>query len=377
MIRGDTNSADTTGYCARQSMAPPSRYWPRRRDTLRVLVLISLIALGCGGSAAFSGIAEAASPYTLAGGNAGDIPLHGITFNGVTSGTCDPNGESVVSASSQFPNQAFWNPVAPSHILGGSDLSLSLTETIGPQTIPYSGFVPEDSMIGPIKSLTGSFQIRDGDQVTVDATLWLDPLAPIDIPSTTSPRNWSTCYMPGTLVWLKTDWLRYSAQLLTLDGGWVTETGSAKLEVGGGWSWIIYGFSPDSSDPDLNGNGIFDAIEVADTEPPTFSDGSPPAVGSGTWGTIVSTGGLDVVITDASPGGVTVTTTGTGGPLVLHMCNGGYDVTIGSGSSIGLTCGSITVEAAAGSQPVSVTVGAVRFVVTPTAETAAAATLSD
>ena len=114
-------------------------------------------------------------------------------------------------------------------------------------------------------------------------------------------------------------------------------------------------------DPDADNNGVADAIEVPGQEG-AFSDADPPALGEGTFGQVVDANGLDVLVSDASVGGVTITTSGTGGPALFTLCAGALSVSMGTNSTATFTCGSLTVSEVSGA-PVTVSLGdrVVRF----------------
>lgn len=113
------------------------------------------------------------------------------------------------------------------------------------------------------------------------------------------------------------------------------------------------------ANPDADGDGVSDTLEVAGVEG-AFSDADPPVLGQGTFGQVVETNGLDVLVADASPGGVTITTSGPGGPAQFTLCAGALSVSMGTNSTATFTCGSLTVSEVSGA-PVTVSLGG-RFV---------------
>lgn len=139
-----------------------------------------------------------------------------------------------------------------------------------------------------------------------------------------------------------------------------TNTPGAAIPVGTGpWGIAITPGSVQPPDADGDGDGVVDALDVAG-ENGAFSDAEPPALGQGTFGQIIETNGLDVLVTDASPGGVTITTSGAGGPAQFTLCAGALSVSMGANSAATFTCGSLTVSEVSGA-PVIVSLGS-RFV---------------
>jgi hypothetical protein len=96
--------------------------------------------------------------------------------------------------------------------------------------------------------------------------------------------------------------------------------------------------------PDANGNGVYDSIEVAGSNPPAFDDGA------GTTGSVGSNpDGLPFVVADAasSADGVSITVGGTAGAVSFTVC-AGYPISIGAGSIVTLTCGSVRLTVVSG-----------------------------
>ena len=65
-------------------------------------------------------------------------------------------------------------------------------------------------------------------------------------------------------------------------------------------------FELDAGPIDTDDDGIPDALDVPGPAV-AFSDGDPPALGSGSYGVITATNGLTVAVEDVDPGGVKVT----------------------------------------------------------------------
>ena len=111
--------------------------------------------------------------------------------------------------------------------------------------------------------------------------------------------------------------------------------------------------------PDQDGDGIPDAL---DGDPQNASQDF--ADGSGTSGTILDRGGLDVTVSDlADPDGIRIVT-GPGSStqrVRVRVC--GFTVQIAAGSEIELTCGSVTVRTVEGSAEVLLAEGASSVVV--------------
>lgn len=129
----------------------------------------------------------------------------------------------------------------------------------------------------------------------------------------------------------------------TLPGTFETRSEELGTRNGGPGVSRFVQLPPPAPDPDLDDDGIENDVDpspsVASAD---FSDGA------GTTGTITDNGGLTVTVANATPGGVTITTSGAGGPATVTACTG-FTVLIAAGSSITLTCGSITVAVATGS----------------------------
>jgi hypothetical protein len=104
------------------------------------------------------------------------------------------------------------------------------------------------------------------------------------------------------------------------------------------------------SNPDGNGDGIDDTLQPTGTPSGSFVDSSlsPPTTGS-----IVTTGGLSVTVTDATNGadGVQIVVGGTSGQATFSVC-GGFTLRIVAGSTVTVTCGSVRVKVTAGSAEV-------------------------
>ncbi len=97
-----------------------------------------------------------------------------------------------------------------------------------------------------------------------------------------------------------------------------------------------YRFDPPSG-PDADNDGVDDAIGTGGG---VFDDGA------GTAGVVVDRAGLDLLVTDADPGGVRITAAGSGGPAIVTVC--GYTISIATATSATVTCGSITVQTESG-----------------------------
>jgi hypothetical protein len=101
---------------------------------------------------------------------------------------------------------------------------------------------------------------------------------------------------------------------------------------------------------DSDGDGIPDAIDTTPNTPSSaFNDGA------GTSGSIVSTGGLQVTLTDAAaPDGVKVTVGAGTGQVTLSMCpsTGAFTLRLSAGSEAVLTCGSIKAHVTRGTAQV-------------------------
>jgi Tol biopolymer transport system component len=123
---------------------------------------------------------------------------------------------------------------------------------------------------------------------------------------------------------------------------------------------------------DSDGDGIPDAIDSSPSTPSSdFNDGA------GTSGTLVSTGGLTVTLTDApAPDGVHLTVGAGTGQVSLRMCPGNYTMRLSPGSDAVLTCGSITARMLHGSAEV-VLGGGLTVVTIPSGVTAKVSTNPD
>ncbi len=112
---------------------------------------------------------------------------------------------------------------------------------------------------------------------------------------------------------------------------------------------------PDETDPDDDNDGIPD---ILDTLPTIFSDSFTDT--STTFGHIVSRGSQTVTILDQpNPDGVQISAIGAGGvPAIVSSC--GYDGTISldSGDTILLTCGSVVITVVSGTADISYQMGA-------------------
>ena len=112
-------------------------------------------------------------------------------------------------------------------------------------------------------------------------------------------------------------------------------------------------------DPDADGNGIDDVLEVAG-QPAAFSDANAPP----TYGSIVDANGNTVHIAEAaSPDGARITVTGPGtAKSTFSVC--GFTLKLAPGSDVIVTCGSITVEVISGAAEIVLGDGVVVVTVT-------------
>lgn len=113
-------------------------------------------------------------------------------------------------------------------------------------------------------------------------------------------------------------------------------------------------FSP-FVDPDGNGNGVDDAIEVVGP-PLGFDDDN-------TYGSITAANGYDIDISDAAaPDGVRIVVSGAGtGKATFSVC--GFTMKLAAGSDVVVTCGSVIVKVLAGSAEVDAAGGSVTVTV--------------
>jgi hypothetical protein len=98
------------------------------------------------------------------------------------------------------------------------------------------------------------------------------------------------------------------------------------------------------TNPDANGDGIYDSIEVAGSNPPAFDDGA------GTTGSVGSNpDSLSFVVADAasSADGVSITVGGGTSAVSFTVC-AGYTITVSAGSTVTLTCGSVRLAVSSG-----------------------------
>src|SRR4051794_40322373 len=106
-------------------------------------------------------------------------------------------------------------------------------------------------------------------------------------------------------------------------------------------------------DPDADGNGIEDAIQVAGS-PNSFVDTNTPTP---TFGSLVNANGHSVTIADApAPDGVRITVTGTGTTKATFLVCG-FTLRLAPGSDVVVTCGSITVSVVNGDAEVDLADG--------------------
>jgi hypothetical protein len=108
----------------------------------------------------------------------------------------------------------------------------------------------------------------------------------------------------------------------------------------------------DACDPDDDEDGVADVVDSGGPAG-TFADNSlvPP-----TTGQVIDAAGLTVGVEDASDSakGVSITTSGSGGPAILSVC-GGYELEVAANASLVVTCHSVEVDDVTGG-PVAVTV---------------------
>ena len=111
---------------------------------------------------------------------------------------------------------------------------------------------------------------------------------------------------------------------------------------------------PDASDPDDDNDGIPDTL---DTLPVTFSGSfSDDAT---TFGHISSRGDQTVTVSDqTNPAGVLVSASGGLIPAIISPCGYGGTISLHSGDSVVITCGSVTIIVMSGSADISFTMGA-------------------
>ena len=103
--------------------------------------------------------------------------------------------------------------------------------------------------------------------------------------------------------------------------------------------------TPDATDPDDDGDGIYDTI---DTMPITFSNSFSDD--ETTFGHITSRGGQTVTISDnANPAGVLVSAVGSGAPATISSCGVEGTISFDSGDSAVITCGSVKITVMSGS----------------------------
>ena len=138
-------------------------------------------------------------------------------------------------------------------------------------------------------------------------------------------------------------------------GTWPADCTVGPFGGAGGTLLTSGDFTVSSGQVDLNpADGIVDWLQPSGTPAGSFLDASlvPP-----TYGSIVSTGGLSVSITDApAPAGVVITV-GSGGPIAspsaspgvqveLSVC--GFTVLLDPGTTTTITCGSVTLAVSSG-----------------------------
>ena len=106
-----------------------------------------------------------------------------------------------------------------------------------------------------------------------------------------------------------------------------------------------------SANPDQDDDGVLDVVDAdggsGSGQPGAFSDET--GNGKTTTGRVVDAAGTTVAIEDvADPKGVRITISGTGGPAQLTVCPAGFDIEVPVGSSLVVTCGSVTVDGVTG-----------------------------
>ena len=150
-------------------------------------------------------------------------------------------------------------------------------------------------------------------------------------------------------------------------------TNSAPNDYSGASLDELPSWQPLSANPDRDGDGVQDAVDAdggsGSGQPGAFSDDT--GNGKTTTGRVVDAAGTTVAIEDvADPKGVRITISGTGGPAQLTVCPAGFDVEVPIGSSLVVTCGSVTVDGVTGHPVVVKLPGGVARVEVPPAAAA-------